>query len=319
MEFVKATKKRSRARVALIGPSGSGKTFTALRVAHALGKTIALIDSERGSASKYAGETSPDGDVFEFNVLELTSFHPQTYIDAIHAAEKAEFDVLVIDGLSHAWMGKDGALELVDKAAKRSQSGNSFAAWREVTPLHNKLVDAMVQCSCHLIVTMRSKSEWVVEEQDRGGKKIHVPRKVGLAPIQREGLEFEFDVVGDINQSHELVISKSRCSVLADEVIEKPGAELGRTLLNWLDQGEEPVQQEPLPSGPYPNPASGKLSTRDTMIARINELADQVGHPAEAVFNRIAKGLTMDEMKDEQLLAIGIELKALAGKQEKAP
>jgi hypothetical protein len=165
MPFVKATKQEAKLRLAPAGPSGSGKTYTALQIATHLGELIALVDTERGSARKYA-------DLFNFDVLELDSFHPERYIDAVHNAEDAGYTVLILDSLSHAGTGKDGALELVDKAAKRlaatyrSGREDSFAAWREVTPLHNALVDAMVQSRLHLIVTMRTKTEYVVETKD---------------------------------------------------------------------------------------------------------------------------------------------------------
>jgi hypothetical protein len=131
-------------------------------------------------------------------------------------------------------MGKGGALEQVDKAAKRSQSGNSFAAWREVTPQHNALVDAMVGAKLHVIVTMRSKSEWVIEENDKGRK---VPRKIGLAAVQRDGLEFEFDVAGEMNLENDLIISKTRCPKLSGGIYNKPGAELAGIIREWLGVG----------------------------------------------------------------------------------
>lgn len=231
MAFKVATKDKSRLRLALDGPSGSGKTFTALALATTIagpkGK-VAVIDSERGSASKYA-------DRFRFLVADLESHHPETYIAAIKDAADMGIDVLIIDSLSHAWMGKDGALEQVDKAAARSQSGNSFMAWREVTPLHNKLVDAILLAPMHIIVTMRSKTEYVLEDVEKGGKTIKVPRKIGMAPVQRDGLEYEFDVVGDMDVAHRLVVSKTRCSALSGAVIEKPSAELAQTLMDWLN------------------------------------------------------------------------------------
>ncbi len=147
MVFKKATKKDSKLRLGLMGPAGSGKTYTALAVAKHFGGRVAVIDSEHGSASKYA-------DLFDFDVLELASFSPNDYTNAIKAAEG--YDVLIIDSLSHAWSGKNGALELVDKAAARSKSGNSFAAWREVTPLHNQMVEAIMEAKLHLIATLRS-------------------------------------------------------------------------------------------------------------------------------------------------------------------
>lgn len=229
LAFQKATKKAARLRMALIGPSGSGKTFSALRIAAGFGGRVGVIDTERGSASKYA-------DRFAFEVLELETFHPERYVEAIREAEKAGIEVLIIDSLSHAWTGKDGALEQVDNAAKR-QKGNSFGAWREVTPMHNALVDAILRSRCHIIATMRSKTEYVVEQGPNGKQ---VPRKVGLAPVQRDGMEYEFDVVGDMDGAA-LVVTKTRCSDLAEKVLSKPGEDLGRQLRQWLTDGAAPA------------------------------------------------------------------------------
>lgn len=236
-QFTKAVRGKGKARVALIGPSGSGKTMSALLIAKSLGSRIALVDTENGSASKYAGEPG----IPEFDTLNLAEFSPQIYIEAIRAAEAAGFDVLIIDSLSHAWMGKGGALEMVDNASKRSKSGNSFTAWREVTPHHNALVDALVQCKIHLIVTMRAKAEYVLQVDDRGKQ---VPKKVGMAPIQREGLDYEFDIVGDIDLDHNYVISKTRCRVLDNAVITKPDEALGKTILAWLENAQDMPTKE---------------------------------------------------------------------------
>lgn len=154
--FKPAIKYGSKLRLAFVGPAGSGKTYSSLSVATGLGGKIAVIDTERGSASKYA-------DLFSFDVLELESFAPETYVKALKAAEAAGYDVIVVDSLSHAWIGKDGALQLVDDYARR-EKGNSFGAWRHVTPKHNAMVDALTTCKAHLIVTMRSKTEWVGRE-----------------------------------------------------------------------------------------------------------------------------------------------------------
>lgn len=226
--FKRATKSQIKLRLALIGVSGGGKTYSSLSIASYLGKSIALIDSEHGSASKYA-------DLFNFDTCELTSFHPQNYIDAINAAS-GSYDVLIVDSLSHAWIGKDGTLEQVDRIAKRSQSSNTFAAWRDVTPLHNQLVETMLSCRSHLIVTMRSKTDYVMEEYEYQGKKKTRPVKVGLAPIQRDGLEYEFDVVGDLDKDNNLIITKSRCPVLSGQVIRKPGKDIAYTLRAWMGE-----------------------------------------------------------------------------------
>jgi hypothetical protein len=242
--FKRATKKDSKLRLGLIGPAGSGKTYTALTVAKHFGGRVAVIDSEHGSASKYA-------DLFDFDVLELASFSPNDYTKAINEAEQAGYDFLIIDSWSHAWLG---ALSLVDKATARMKSGNSFAAWREVTPLHNQMVDTIMASKLHIIATLRSKTEYVLEENDRGKK---VPRKVGMAPIQRDGVEYEFDVVCDMDWANNLIVTKTRCPELAGAVIHKPDKKLADVLKAWLGEGREPGQEPPKQTKPVaPTPES---------------------------------------------------------------
>lgn len=232
--FQKATKTLARLRLALVGPSGSGKTYSALAIASGMGKRIAVIDTERGSASKYAS-------LFDFDVLSLESFHPQKYIDAIAEAEKAGYEILIIDSLSHAWNGKDGALDLVDQAAKRSKTGSSFNAWRDVTPLHNALIDAILGSKLHVVATLRTKTDYVVEKDEKTGRSA--PRKIGLAPVQREGVEYEFDVIGELNLDQDLTVTKSRAPELSGTVTRRPGADFGKALAAWLSDGSAPAKE----------------------------------------------------------------------------
>lgn len=276
LSFKQATRQRLKLRMALIGPSGSGKSYTALTLAKHLGSKIAVIDSEGHSASKYADPG--DGTGFKFDVLELDTFAPQTYTAAINAAAESGYDVLIIDSLSHAWMGKEGALEQVSNASTRDK--NNYTAWRHVTPHHNALVDAMLRCPMHLIVTMRSKTEYVIEEQERNGRKVSVPRKVGMAPIQRDGLEYEFDLCGELDQDNTLVIGKTRCSALASAVIQKPGKDLAKTLKEWLNTGkavESPTpappatKPEPKPAAPKPTPAAQEAPAAPTDSTKLSD------------------------------------------------
>ena len=232
MSFEKAKKSQSRLRLALIGPSGSGKTYSALAIASGLGKRIAVVDTERGSASKYAG-------MFAFDTLQLDTFHPQRYVDAITEAEQAGYDVLIIDSLSHAWIGREGALDLVDAAARRSKTGSSFNAWRDVTPLHNAMIDAILRSKCHVIITLRTKTEYVVEKDEKTGRSV--PRKVGLAPVQRDGVEYEMDIVAELDLDNILSVSKSRCPELSGTVTRRPGQDFGKALAAWLSDGAKPV------------------------------------------------------------------------------
>lgn len=236
-QIKKAERKSIFARIALDGPTGSGKTYSALSLAQGLkeNKRILVIDTERSSADRYA-------DDFDFDKIDMPDHNPETYIEALASVDPQVYGVVIVDSLSHAWMGKDGALEQVDRAAARSQSKNSFFAWRDVTPLHNRLVDALLTSQFHLIVTMRSKMAYEIIENEKGKKE---PVRMGLAPVQREGVEYEFDIIGDLNADNAMVISKTRASFLNRAVIQKPGADLGRRILEWCGHVEP---KEPTPT-----------------------------------------------------------------------
>ena len=256
--FKKVTRAKTRLRLALDGPAGSGKSYTALRFAHALAHciredegreaTIAAIDTENGSLAKYAGETE-DGIVWDWSGIDLQDFSPTSYTQLIKIAEQNGFDILIIDSLSHAWQGSGGALDLVDKKKNASRSGNAFTdGWRDVTPMHNAMVDAIVRSSCHIIATMRTKTEWVMETDSRG--KV-VPRKIGMAPVQRAGMEYEFDIVGDIDQeTHTLTISKTRFKGIDNAQIVKPGLNFFVPIWHWLNSGSN-VPRETLEAAAF--------------------------------------------------------------------
>jgi hypothetical protein len=227
LAFTRATKRQAKARIALEGPSGSGKTYTALTVARVLGRSVAIVDTEHGSASKYA-------DLFEFDTLPLDRYDPAVLVEALAVAGANGYDVVIVDSLSHFWMGSDGMLEQVDRAAKRSAGGNTFGGWKEMRPTERKMIEALLAYPGHVIVTMRTKTEWVIEDDSRGKK---VPRKIGTKAEQRDGIEYEFDIVGDLDVENELIVSKSRCSALAGQVIKRPGVDFAHTVLTWLQDG----------------------------------------------------------------------------------
>jgi KaiC/GvpD/RAD55 family RecA-like ATPase len=224
--FKRATKDDTKLRLAIGGPAGSGKTYTALKLATHLGKepSIAVIDSEHGRAQLYA-------DKFTFDHLELTSFSLEEYISAITEAEGAGYSVVIIDSLSHAWQGRDGALEEVERVATRMKTANKFAGWSTVTPKQNALIDKITASPAHIIATMRTKMAYSQDKTDSGRTVI---RKLGLQPIQREGIDYEFDVYGEMDLEHSLAIAKTRFEGLVDRVFPKPGTEVAEIILDEL-------------------------------------------------------------------------------------
>lgn len=241
--FKRATKSQIKIRLALSGASGSGKTFSSLAIASHISNKVAVIDTERGSASRYA-------DLFNFDVCELDNHHPAKYIDAIKAAEAAGYEVIIIDSLSHAWYAE---LELVDQAK------NSFTAWKDVRPLERRLLDTIVRCNSHVIATMRSKTEWDTSQKDSNGKMK--PVKIGTAAIQTSGIEYEFDIAGELSAEHILWISKSRCPELQDTSWLKPGSELAVVLKRWI--GTAPVPSIPAANS---NPNNERVKQIRTLL-----------------------------------------------------
>ena len=232
LAFTKATKEQAKLRLAVFGPSGSGKTFTSLRVATGLSGKIAVIDTERGSASKYA-------DRFTFDVLELDDTDINTYCAAISAAQVAGYPVLILDSLTHAWQELLGE---IDKLARSKYGGNTWAAWSEGTPKQRGLVDAILNYDGHVIATMRSKTEWVTTTDGNGRSK---PQRIGLAPQQGKGIEYEFDLLMELCVEHIGTVIKDRTGRFQDQTIKEPGEELGQQLAAWLMEGEPPTPPEP--------------------------------------------------------------------------
>ncbi|QBI97403.1 AAA-ATPase [Mycobacterium phage Fancypants] len=226
LSFKPATREASYARIALSGPSGSGKTYTALALGTALADKVAVIDTERGSASKYVGLNG-----WQFDTVQPDSFSPLSLVELLGLAAGGEYGCVIVDSLSHYWMGVDGMLEQADRHAVR---GNTFAGWKEVRPDERRMIDALVSYPGHVIVTMRSKTEYVIEENERGKK---TPRKVGMKPEQRDGIEYEFDVVGDLDHDNTLTVVKSRIHTLAKAVVPMPGEEFAHRIRDWLSDG----------------------------------------------------------------------------------
>jgi hypothetical protein len=240
MQFTRAKRTNSRLRVALSGPSGSGKTYSAILLALGLGGKVAMIDTEHGSADMYEH-------LGEYDTLQLAApYTVAKYLEAIKLAESSGYSVIVIDSLSHAWAGDGGLLDKQGKLSERS-GANSYTAWRTITPEHNALVEAILQSPAHVIACMRTKTEYVIETNEKGKQ---APRKVGLAPVQRDGIEYEFTMCFDVGMDNCVQASKDRTGV-AGNAIFKISKEFGATLAGWIDSG---AAMTPIVSPKAPTP-----------------------------------------------------------------
>lgn len=251
--FKKATRKQAKIKLAVTGASGSGKTFSSLRLAKGLanGGKVAVIDTENGSASLYS-------DRFDFDTLDLSPpFTHDKFISAIKAAEDSSYEVLVIDSASHIW---EGILEYKSKLDARG--GNSYTNWADAGNKFKGILDAVLQSRIHVICCLRSKMDHVIDKDSNGRATI---KKVGMAPIMRDGIEYEFTTVFDCDMSHQASASKDRTGMFTDKIFQIT-EETGSSIAKWLSTGEAAPE-------PVAAPASSPFEAKDDLIDQI------VAHP----------------------------------------
>lgn len=300
--FNKAVKTESKLRMAIAGPSGSGKTFTALAVATALipGGKIAVIDTEHGSAAKYA-------DLFTFDVAHAAPpYHPDGLVKLVTFAADSGYDVVIVDSASHYWNGAGGILDIKEDIERKMRNPNSYTSWKDVTPIHQRMVDTLVTANAHVIVTMRSKQDYVLVEKN--GKQV--PQKVGMAPVQRDGFEYEFDVMLDMDIKNVGHVTKTRCPALIDADFVKPGADVAGILREWLTGAAPSEAPPPVVFQPPAQPVNSKpaqTAPADFGPMPDDELTIQEA-PARDFLNVAAALLDVDaDAVKERLHALGYD------------
>jgi len=188
---------------------------------------ICVIDTEAGSSNLYAH-------LGEYKVLSLDApFSPERYIQAINACEQSGIEVIIIDSISHCWE------HLL--AIHASMTGNSFINWNKITPRYNAWVQKILQSNCHIICTMRSKNDYNLTEKN--GKLI--PEKIGTKAIMREGIDYEFTIVLNMDLQHKAKVTKDRTGIFTGQSEFVPSVETGKTILEWCNGEGKIVQLNP--------------------------------------------------------------------------
>lgn len=285
LEIKKAKREQVPMKIGMSGPAGSGKTMSSLRLAYGITKAkfpnlpdediwgkICVIDTENGSGSLYVGFQRNNFRIGNYNTIDLMPpYEPQVFIDAIHMAEDNGMYVIIIDSLSHAWAGQGGALD--QQGAIAARSGNSYTAWRTVTPQHNKLVDAMLQSPCHVIANMRAKMEYQQTKNENGKSQV---KAVGMGVVMRDGIEYEFTVAFMLDYEHVANATKDRTGMFDGKyfVIDE---NTGKQMFEWLSGGA-PVESKP--SVPTPTPAPAAES--DEQLQKAIDAVDKLIQPLVA-------------------------------------
>lgn len=228
MHLQKAERKRAKIKMALQGPSGSGKTYSALLLAYGLcddWTKIAVVDTENHSAELYSN-------LGRYNTVSIAApYTPEKYSEAIHLCEEAGMSVIILDSISHEWDGSGGILDI-----HGNMTGNSFTNWSKLTPRHNEFVQTILQSQTHIIGTIRSKQDYVLSEKN--GKMI--PEKVGLKGITRDGIDYEFTLVFDLDIKHNATTSKDRTGLYMDKPEFRISSDTGKKIVQWCNQPPEP-------------------------------------------------------------------------------
>ncbi|MGW6741719.1 AAA family ATPase [Streptomyces sp. NPDC055025] len=255
--FRPATKDGFNATIAIQGPSGSGKTWTGLCIASGLaeGQRFAVIDTERGAAALYVNDLPAT-----FDTLPMHRYDPRDLQKALAAAAQARYPVVMVDSLSHFWKGTDGTLDQVEKA-KSKYGGNKFAGWKDGTPLQNEMIEALMAYPGHVVVTMRSYVDWVLENGQ--------PVNRGMRVEQRRGIEFEFGVAAEMDKSNRLRFIKSRCPSFRGLVLDQPNGarDIAKPYLDWLRDGGKEV--DPVI---WIDAANSPEATPDSLLALYREV-----------------------------------------------
>lgn len=248
----KAEKRQVKLKLGIQGPSGSGKTEGALGLATNLwpNAKILVVDTENESASLYA-------DRYEFDTIPLDPpFESIRYEACIDYAVDNHYDVLILDSVTHQWDGEGGILRRKEELDRRPNS-NSFTNWAALTPEHTHFIESIKQAPIHIIATMRSKQEYTLQQNDKGKSK---PVKLGMSPIQREGFDYEFTVVFDVQMDHKALAVKNRTGLFGDKAIDLADPKTAEKIRDWMDNGKAadapsaPASVTPNPPKPHPQP-----------------------------------------------------------------
>lgn len=237
IDFSEVTRAKSKARIAVTGPSGSGKTLSSMYLAYGITgdwSKVALIDTEHERGRFYANRT--DLNTGKFLYASMTPpYTPDKYIEYVKSAADivGSDGAIVVDSFSHCWDNEGGVLDIKSQIAQQ-RGKNDYTAWDEAGKIQNNLVNTILSVDCHTIITMRAKMAYAMEVNDRGKT---VPVKIGLAPVQRENTEYEFDMCFQLDRTHNASLSKDTTFLDSWTGIITP--ELGKQLGEWLSKGVE--------------------------------------------------------------------------------
>jgi hypothetical protein len=233
--FERATRKRVKIMSAFVGPSGSGKTISSLLLASAVirkyGGELCVIETQRGQIFDYAETRFAPPNGFDVCSLEGNVTCEIIHAKVAEAKKIGKYSVILIDTLSKAWDGEGGTL------AQSESMGKDMIKWQQLNKPINRLVDYLAGCGMHVIITLRTKTDWVFTKEIKNDKEVSVPHRIGTAPIQKKGIEYEFGNFFRMDENHQMTVERSPLTAWDKMVIDTPTIDTFEPLIEWASNG----------------------------------------------------------------------------------
>lgn len=244
IQFQKAQRSTARARIFVFGPSGFGKSISSLLIARGMTtgyERILLVDTEHGRGEACVHKVIGEEQIGDFFAYRLTPpFSVQKYLEVLIEAEKSgQFDVIIFDSISHAWAGKGGLLDMKEEISKTNKNPDRRSDWAPITAEYQELVEAILQTNLHVIMTARSKTAWDYDADEKGKLK---PKIVGLAPVMRDGFQFENGEIIFMAERGVALTLKDDTMLLPTEEPWIPTVDTGKLIAGWYNENKEAAE-----------------------------------------------------------------------------
>lgn len=263
-EVQQAIRVQKKIKALLSGPTNAGKTAGALLIAKGLtnnGKVL-IVDTENGRSSLQVGEKYLNGWTWDAVYIGPDDATSDNLIEALEEAQEAGYDAVILDSISHEW-------EYIKDY--HNKLGGRFTDWKKPKELHSRFVRAVLAAKLHVVMTARSKMDYVQDLSDSGKKEI---KKLGMSPQGESNFPYEVDFHFMINESHLCQMDKTAQGLFTNPAIFQITEEVGVILRRFSEEGETTDARQKrvyisrireLASGMNPQP---ELPTEEELMAK---------------------------------------------------
>jgi nucleoside-triphosphatase THEP1 len=286
MDFKKANRTTTRARIAIQGCSGTGKTVSALKLAYLMCgnyEKIGIIDT--------TGQSHLYSNLGNYNVLSLEPpFSPERMIESISKAEEMGYDIIIVDTISDLYDGEGGILEI-----QNNISGNSYASWTKSKTLNNEFLKKILKSDKHVIVCVKAKSEYIISENNNKNKV----ERISLKGIQFEGYEKDFHLLIELDSYHNAVITCDKTQLFQNQIPISIDNTVANKIIKWLKEAE-PMNEEEILNMIRSCKSLEDLNNLYKHKPNVRSFASEFNHRAAVIKGQIPEYKILQEQQNGQ-------------------